>query len=365
MKGIVKSVELSRKIDIEEMIDECIVTIGLDDIYAYYSYNDLLKFLGEEVSYAVRTDMVNGRKALVLCNIAEINHISVVENDAKDVKLYVDDNTRPYCNFSVKELKQGEFYNNSIAYLSAVEEGSSSPTIHWFDLLCLDRESRSFKLRIFADVELSGVNQRDDLLGAVGKYIQFDLRLTPYGMQTKEVQILPWEGGSMSPEVSLAKSVLLKALDEDADLKAYVESKNLIEKIAGKIDGEPGYGLVRMAAELYLINQVGNISADVDVNVLRRAVFCSRVYITATTAKWSKSVFNMNHILRAPKLSNDRELLLILDVLSEEPPTPTKLAYIKVKQLVDFLVKVRRGEKYEEEFLSNCAAVVSQFGGLL
>lgn len=364
MKGTVKSVELKRHIDLEERIDECILTIDFDEVYAYYSYNDLLKYLNKEVTYLARVDFVNGNKVLVLCDIAEINHVYTIDK-TENVKLYVDDNTRPYCNFALKELKFGEFYPNSIAYLSSFEEGSSNANVHWFDLNCLDKESRTFKLRIFASIESGGMNNREQFESAIGKYIQFDMRLTPYGYQTKEVDVLPWDGASVSPEVALAEQVLYSTLKDDEDLKVYVESKGLIEKVKDMIDGEPGYNLVRMAAELYIIEQLGNISADIDIKVLKRAVFCSRVYLIAKNSRWSHAVFNMNHILRSPALSKDKELLCILDVMAEEPPTATKIAYIKVKQLVDFMVKVRRGESYEEDFIRDYTSVVSRFGGLL
>ena len=365
MKGTVKSVEFKRHIDSIEGIDESLLTIDFDEIYAYYPHADLLNYLNKEVSYVARMDIVNGKNALVLCEINEVGHVYTVES-TENVKLFVENNERPFCNFNLRELKQGEFYPGSVAFLSAVEEGSSSPTVHWFDLSCLDKESHIFKLRIFAQaVGESGINNRENFEQSVGKYIKFDLRLTPYGYQTKEVEILPYEGGRVSPEVALAKGVLEGVLAKDEELKAYVDSKRLLEVLYDKMDGEPGYHLVRMAQEIYFINAMENVSKDVDIRAMKRAVFCSRVYLTAANTKWSKPVFNMNNIVRAPGMAKDKELLLVLDVLAEEPPTPTKIAYIKVRQLVELIVKIRRGESYEEDFIASCASVVSQFGGLL
>lgn len=365
MKGTVKSVEFKRHIDTVEGIDECLLTIDFDEVYAYYPQAELMKFLNKEVSYAARVDMVNGKSALVLCEINDVGHVYTVES-TENVKLYVEDNERPFCNFNLRELKQGEYYPGSVAFLSDVEEGSSSPVIHWFDLMCLDRESHVFKLRIFAQsVSEGGIDNKENFVKAIGSYIKFDMRLTPYGYQTKEVEILPYEGGKVSPEVALARKVLEGVLEKDPELKAYVETKRLLDVLYDKMDGEPGYNLVRMAQEIYFINALENVSKDVDTKAMKRAVFCSRVYLTANNTKWSKPVLNMNNIVRAPAMSKDRELLLILDVLADEPPTPTKIAYIKVRQMVELVIKIKRGESYEEDFIASCASVVSQFGGML
>lgn len=363
MRGTITAIEEVRVVDEELNVSELILTIDMDQVYAYDKYTDLVGYLNKEVTYVTRVDFVDGIRQQVLCEISEVGHVYTYDK-TDNVKLYTDEMSRPYCNFKKRELKLGEFYPGSVAYLSSYEEGSSARA-HWFDCVCLDAESKVFYLRIFARTEDYDVNQKELLEGMIGSYIMFDLEVNRFGFQCKEITGLSYKGGTVSPEVGLARTILENALSEDPTLNELVSSVKLLDVLYDRMDGEPGYNLVRMASEIYFVNAMSNVSGDVDVKAIKRAVFCSRLHFLSKNTKWSKSVFNINRILRSPELSKDKELLMVLDVLSEERPTPTKIAYIKIRDIVDLIIKIRRGEDYEKDFIDNYNSVVSKFGGLL
>ena len=68
-----------------------------------------------------------------------------------------------------------------------------------------------------------------------------------------------------------------------------------------------------------------------------------------------------------PSLKEDSELMFMMDVLSEEESSETKLTYIKVKGLVNDIIDIRRGVQNEKNSISNdsISAMSRMFNGLL
>lgn len=346
--------------NVGESLDLCEIQIDFDTFKIFYDNNELSEYNGCDVSYTVRRDVVRGVPDLVICELAKLTTIQTVAS-VENIRLIPEGTKRPMCNFDVKAARYGNFYPNITAIMSSYQLGSS-PKARWFDCTMIDINSREFVVRKFEpEGELDAVEQM--YKNAVGKYVVFDLESTRYGYQTKDITVLD-QAVEFSPEVEVAKSILEDMISKDPGLQEYCNRFDFIENIKSVIDGEPGYALVRMASELYMINAVDNISTDLDTRAMRRAVICSRGYMLPHKTEWSLPLLNNTKIMSCPILKTDKEMMLIIDALSREQPSPTKLTYIKIRGLVNDIISIRRGIE-DEEGISNLATIGASFNGLL
>lgn len=346
--------------NVGQNLDLCEIQIDFDTMKIFYEVSELMQFINCDVQYTTRQDVIDAKIERVVCELVKLSNIQTVQS-TENIKLIPEGSKRTVCNVESKNFRFGEFYPNCVALMTKHELGSS-PRAKWFDCTMIDMSSKEFVVRLFAsNVE---TNMMDDLLTSFhGKYVAFDLECTKYGYQTKEIVTLPNEV-EQSPEVLVAMEVIKKLIESDPALMAYNTRYSFIEHMSSIIDGEPGYALVRMASELYMVNAVDNISTDLDIVAMRRAIICSRGYLLPHKMAWSKPMLNTNKALQVGDLKADRELMLILDVLSEESPSDTKLTYLKIRGLVDDIIKIRRGISNEEN--SNAfAGVNALFNGLL
>lgn len=359
LRGRVENITVVKHI--AESLDLCSIRIDFDEVFIFGDANDYMDFLNQEVYYTIRPDVIDGNPCNVVCDIAAISNVQVVET-VENVKLIPGRVQRTICNFSAKDLRMGEYYPSCVALLGGIELGSSSKA-KWFDCSVIDQDSKAMQLRLFAGKESE---QLETLLTSyVGSYVRFDLEMTKYGPQTKEILCLNYNV-EYSPEVEVAKAVLEKEATLDPGIQDYVKYTNLIESLLTKMDGEPGYMLVRMASEIYMINAVDAISADLDIRAMKRAVFCSRGYCTSHTKNWSKPMLNTNRALKVAALRDDMELLYIIDVMCEEPASPTKQMYIKIRNMVNDIIDIRRGVINEKDSINSVVPdFVRSLGGLL
>lgn len=346
--------------NVGENIDLCELTIDFDILKIFYDSNELHQFVGNDVIYTVRKDVVDGVLCEVICELALLSTIQTVSR-SENVKLIPEKVSRTMCNIAIKDTKFGEFYPGVTALMSSFQFGSSSKA-KWFDCKMIDMHSKEFVVRWFS----SGFDREsaeDMLNNCVGKYNAFDMEYTRYGYQTKELTPLPQEVEE-SPEVIVAKEVMWNMVQSDSALMSYCTKYNFFENISGIINGEPGYEFVVMASELYMVNAISDVTCDLDIRAIKRAIICTRGYLLPRKTAWSKPLLNNTKVMQVGELKMDRELLLIIDALSEEEPSPTKLMYIKVRGLVNDIVKIRRGIKNEED-IANIVNVGNVFNGLL
>lgn len=359
-EGRVESISIIKHL--QDHLDLCTMVIGFDEIKIFYDANELMQFVGKDVEYTTRPDVVDGEPCLVICELALLSAIHTVES-VDNIKLVPEGSKRTMCNVRVKTLRFGEFYANCIALMSKYQLGSS-PKAKWFDCTMIDQESKEFVVRLFAsNVETSNM---DDILSSfLGKYVAFDMESTKYGLQTKEIIALP-EMVEESPEVVVAREVIKNIIANDNGLRDYNYKYQYLDTMSSLIDGEPGYGLVRIASEIYMINAIDNISCDLDINAMKRAAICSRGYLLPHKTSWSRPMLNTNRAMGIPQLKEDRELMLMLDVLAEEDYSDTKQTYIKIKGMVNDIIEIRRGVHNEDEKDSfGIATITNALNGLL
>ena len=344
-----------------ESLDQCYIVIDFDEYVIFYDSNELMQFLNQDVIYTVRPDIVEGIAKLVVCELAMLTTIQTVQS-TENIKLIPEGNKRTICNFDSKTARFGQFYPSVVGLMSKYTFGSSSKS-KWFDCTLIDMSSREFVVKIFTSgstpEEIESV-----LEPMIGKYVNFDMEYTRYGFQTKEFVPLP-QDVEESPEVIVAKEIINNLINSDKGLQEYNTRFGFMNAITGVIDGEPGYMLVRMASELYMINAIDNISTELDIQAMKRAVICSRGYLLPHKTAWSKPMLNNTKLLQIPALKTDTELMLILDALSEEEPSPTKLTYIEIRGLVNNIIKIRRGIYNEEDSVVNTSGLINMFNGLL
>lgn len=357
-EGNVREVKVIKHIS--DKLDLCELIIDFDTIKIFYDANELIPFINQDVSYSVRPDVIDGKQELVICEIAVLSNIQTVSS-TKNIKLIPEGTKRTVCNFESKNIRIGEFYPNVVALMSKWELGSS-PKAKWFECTMIDKASKEFVVRLFTSTEAQG-NSEDILNAYIGHYVAFDLSSTKYGNQTKEIVGLPNEVEE-SPEVIVAMEVIRDLIQSDEALIDYNKKFSFMNAIRGVIDGEPGYAFVRMASELYMINAIDNISTDLDIRAMKRAVICSRGCFTPHKTEWSKTVLNITKLTQVPLLKEDKELMLILDVFAREEASPTKQTFIEIKRLVDNIIKIRRGIKDEKEDI-DYAGIIDAFSGLL
>lgn len=361
LQGTVTNVSVIQHL--KDNLDLCELQIDFDTLKIFYDANELVQFLNKEVEYTVRPDMVNGQLDNVICELAVLSTIQTVAS-TENIKLIPEGNRRTMCNIEAKTIRFGDFYPNSVALMSGYELGSS-PKAKWFDIKMIDKVSKEFTVRLFAS-NVDYDRMVSILDGLKGGYVAFDLESTKYGYQTKEIVGLP-NTLEDSPEVVVAREIIKNLIASDEGLTEYDRRYGFTETINSVIDGEPGYMFVRMASELYMINAIENISTDLDVKAMKRAVICSRGYLLPHKANWSKPFLNVNRGMSIPGLKEDSELMFILDALSEEEPSDTKLTYIKVKGLVNDIIDIRRGVQNEKDNVNNAniSVMSSMFNGLL
>lgn len=359
LQGKVEKITLVKKIS--PTLDLCEVQIDFDNLYIFYDMNDLFQFQGVDVLYTTRNDMIDGKEALVICEIAKLMTVQTVSS-IENVKLIPEGVSRTVCNLDSKNVRFGQYYPNVVALMSKYTFGSSSKA-KWFDCTLIDMESREFVVKLFSsgmtEEEMEGM-----LKPMVGRYVNFDMEFTKYGFQTKEFIPLPQEVEE-SPEVLVAKEIITKLIADDEGLVEYNRKFDFLGHIPKVIDGEPGYAFVRMASELYMVNAIDNISTELDIRAMRRAIICSRGYMLPHKTEWSRPMLNSTKLLQVPALKADKELMLILDVLSQEEWSATKRTYVEVRRLVNNIIKIRRGVNDEEDGGIGYAAMSDKFNGLL
>lgn len=334
--------------------------IDFDTVKIFGQQDEIMAFMGKRVYYTLRDDIIEGVPTQVVASIAEVRVIDVVKS-VDNIKLIPMTQKRNVCNFSIRECKYGEFYPGCIALLTAIQSGSSRKT-QWVDCTLIDQESKEFSLRIFTKNNLD--NAMEIFKEWLGSYVTFDMKVTQYGNQTEEIAIIQ-DTVTISPEVEVSRKVILNEIANDPALDEYEKTHNLMKYIKSSIDGEPGYMLVRMASEIYMINALANISNDFDIQAMKRAVYTSRGYLKPHKKNWSRPMLNSNCALRCKGLQEDTELLLILDVMSQEEVSPTKSMYIRIRKMVDDCIKIRRGVLNEAEEIDGYGKFISNFSGLL
>jgi hypothetical protein len=355
------------KIELVEYISNqlalCKITIDFDELYIFYSFSELGKFLNANVQYEVAQDVWKGKPITIVLNVANIVTVQTVDK-VNSIRLIPEDaEVRECSNFDVKTVRRGDIEYGCIGFLSSYEIGKSAKT-SWIDCTVVDARANSFILRIFTNTKCADPNDTpEDIIAAkVGKYIRFDLSNTKYGYQTNMVELVNIP--VVPPkEVDTAVTIINEAVESDEELKAYMTKYDYINTLRNIINCEFGYYLVEVASEIVVSQMLQNISNIYDTKLLIRTAVTSRGYLLTSKTNFSRPVLNINKVLKS-ELGTCRDLLLMLDPLADEEASRNKNMYMRISKFVKDVINERRGLDVQEAIIDR-ATLRDVSGGLL
>lgn len=352
--------------DIEPGLDQLEVELNDFSTYTLFgSYSQYIDYVGKEVDFDVRKDVVRGVVTEVICSIAvksivqsvddgsyvdEINSRSLIPETSKFVNVIT---------FDKNTLKSEDVALAQIVLVVGYKDGKSKIS-KWKDFSCLDVNSQVFNLRLFTNSD-----DVDDFCKNVqGKYAMVDIKNTSYGFQVfKDMQV--YEGEVQTPpEVFLSSLKLSSCYSSDAELEEYLNKYDMINILKKTMYFEPGYHIVEMAAEIILIQAICKIFEGYDRKLLYRAVFASRGYLLGSNTNLSNPLVNYHRIITS-SLKNDFKLIRLLDFTGGvEEGDLNKQAYLSIRRQVTSIMKGRRGINEENPLNIAINSIDSDYCGL-
>ena len=216
--------------------------------------------------------------------------------------------------FDLDSIKPGELQQaQTILFLSYTK--SNSKVAKWFDMNCIDKNSKNFNLRIFYDNEFdSSVIQMN-----AGRYIICDIKYdSRFGMQVSGKINLLDIPVTLPPEVELAYETLKEICEGDEWIKEFNTKFRLLDTLRLIVAENIGYHLVHMCAEIMLLDTMSNIVEDLPLTLMKQAVFATRGYlIPSKTPTNVPSEFLNYHRLITTSAKDNFNLIELVTGVSE------------------------------------------------
>lgn len=312
-----------------------------EDCYMFGNYNDTMEFINKKVIVEFREEMVEGKIASVVNNITVVNQVTGIERTDK-LKLYTDHEYTIGANVIFKNIQEGETVDKAIV-LCKLAEKESSDRASWVKLTVLDKNRNIGYIRVF-DADGDGK-------AFEGKYIKCAVRKTKFGFNATDVYVKDDVSVSQNPKVKIAREYVEANVAEDETLYSYISKFNLLDKIElyNHEEGEEqGMLMVRLAMEISFINEMENLTNEVDLEMLRRLAVASKSYVVSTpdTTTYSKTLQSII-ALTTHTISKDRKLLVALDDSAESPiKIIEREIYDNIQSLAKSLIKISGPEGY-------------------
>lgn len=308
-----------------------LLKVTIDDnteAYWFYSYSNALQYLNQDVIVEYRQDIYKGEMRQFIATFVIPTVITTLSKDT-NIKLF-SDSVDNYATLSFNEIQIGETVPNCIVYC-VNSEFKSSAAATWQELIIRDKTMHIAKLRIF--------DYDNKMADFKGRYVQTDLSRNKYGFQSEF--IFPIEGSVMpNAEIEIAANYIKTYFCNDMAAMDFMNAYTFIPSMKEYIDYEPGYGLVRLAMELSIVDSMSNVTNDVDLKSIAHALLACRGYITRN----SELSPTVNNIIMASKIKwdNKTKVLKLLDIEQDEV-LPERRVYDSVKDMVSVLLTVRKG----------------------
>lgn len=308
-----------------------VLNVTIDDVTSalwFYDYAEALKYVGQDVIVEYRQDVYNGALQLFIATFVIPTVVQTLDKQ-DNIKLFCDqvDN---FSNLSFNEIEIGETRQGCIVYCTACEFKSSNAAV-WQELTIRDRSMHTAKLRLF-DYD----NKAADF---AGQYIMTELSRNKYGFQSELINPVNGECPP-NPEIAIAIQFIHNYFCDDEVSMSYIENTKVLDFLKDVIDYEKGYGLMRLAMELSIVDSMQNVSRDVDYSAIGRALLASRGHVC------SKSVLSptFNNMVVAHKYmwDNRKKVLQLLDENLEEK-VPEYAIMQHIKSMVSAILDVRKG----------------------
>ena len=316
--------------------DLLLVTIdSMTQAYWIYDYTEALKFIDKEVIVDYRKDIYKGELTTFIATFTVPTVVSTLDKH-DGIKLYLDqvDNLS---NISFREIEDGDNRLGCIVFCTQSTFKSSSKAT-WMELTIRDRTMRTATLRLF--------NYENKDVDYTGRYIKTALKRNQYGFQSELIKPLDDEV-YVNPEIALAKEFIMNYFADDSVALNYIGNTEVLEFLEELVDYERGYGLMRLAMELALVESLENISKDVDLQAIGQALLLKRGYLTNSASVLSHSYTNITLGFKY-MFPNRRVVMQLLDESLEEYPAEYVIMN-QVINMVDVILRTRKGCKFMEE----------------
>lgn len=305
-----------------------VVIDGVTSAYWIYDYSAALQYVDQEVIVDYRKDIYKGNLETFIATFTIPTLVTTLDKQ-EAIKLYVDqvDNIS---NVSFREIEDGDERLGCIVFCTQSTFKSSTKAA-WQELIIRDCTMHVATLRLF-DYE----NKEADYSGM---YIKTNLFRNQYGFQTEA--ILPLDKDVyVNPEIALAKNFIWNYFADDQIAMQYLSNTAVLEKIEAAVDYEAGYGLMRLAMELSMVDSMKNITKDVSLEAIGQALLLSRGYLTTASAL-SNSYTNVSVGMKYV-FPQRRIVMQLLDEALEEKPAEYPIMK-SIRETVDTILKVRKG----------------------
>lgn len=303
-----------------------------NDVHAYwfYEYAKALEFVNQEVIVEYRKDVYNGQLCTFIATFTiptKVNTLTKKDN----IRLYCDqiDNNS---NLVFDEVQIGETKMGCIVYCIS-QEYKSSPNAVWMELLIRDKKMKVAKLRLFDYADKSVV--------LAGQYVMTSLARNKYGFQSDLIKPVTGEVAP-NPEIDIAIQFIKNYFADDPVSMDYLSKTNVIGYLKEHTDYEKGYGLMRLAMELSMVDNLNNISKDLDHVAIGRALLAARGYMTKESAL-SDSFVNISIAMHF-NWDDRTTVLQLLDVESDKSPREYEVMK-SIVSTVNTIIEVRKGVK--------------------
>lgn len=327
--SVCSSVEL-----VESISGGDILKVVIDDnveAFWMYNYSDALNYVGKEVAVDYRTDIYKGNMCQFINTFIVPTVVQTVDKK-ENIKLFCDQEDNQ-STVSFNDMLMGETKQGCVVFCISSEYKSSSAAV-WQELVIRDKFMRVAKLRIF-DYTNVGVE-------FAGRYVLTELTKSKYGFQS--TLITPVDGlTSVNPEITIAKDFIQTYFAGNPEALSFITNNHLISFLEEHIDYEAGYGLVRLAMELSMVESMYNITKDVDLVSIEEALIAYRGYLTRSSVL-SHTVNNII-VSTSAKWHDKKKVMLLLDIPQEDEDLPERKVFNSIIETVDTLLSVRKGVK--------------------
>lgn len=296
----------------------------------FYDYSAALQYLNKDVIVDYRQDIYKGNMCQFIKTFVIPTEVSTLSSH-ENIKLYCDQEDN-FSNLSFNEIADGETRPDCIVFCISQSFKSSGNAV-WQELIIRDRTMHVAKLRIF--------NYANNNLDFTGSYVKTELIRNQYGFRTEFIIPAGIDEVHINPEIPIAKQFIQNYFAGDSIANDLITNTRVLDFLNEDLDYEIGYGLVRLAMELSMIDNLNNITKDVDVEAIGRAALCSRLYVTKPKSILSKSIINVTTAMHF-QWQDLSTVVRVLDAGQEEKSQEC-LLYNDIRKTVDTILQMKKG----------------------
>lgn len=296
--------------------------------YWFYDLSNALAYLDQPVIVDYRQEIIKGNLEYTINTFTVPTQINTL-TQAENIRLYADavDN---FATVSFNDLSVDEEIPNACVYCIKQEIRSSEKAL-WIDYTIRDKNFHIGHLRLF-DYDTSKFDY-------TGSYIMVTpFTKSKYGFSCSAVTKATGEVPA-NPEITIAKQYIQNFFSDNEKALSALTHFNLFSHFEHQIDYEPAYGIVRLATELALTQQLTNITDSLNTIALQEAMVASHLYVAQPNTILSKDVCN---ILLASKHDwTDKSLVIRIIDVSDDAPAERKV-FTMIKDLADTIIRNRK-----------------------